>query len=75
LEILSKIQSRVPQLEKFLQEQLIIQKEWGENWSRLYIEKNEGQFTEELKEWAVDKMAKIINELQPVFDEMDQGGG
>jgi hypothetical protein len=65
----------VPQLEKFLQEQLIIQKEWGENWSRLYIEKNEGQFTEELKEWAVDKMAKMITEIQPVLDELENGGG
>jgi len=75
LGILSRIQSRVPQLEKSLQEQLKVQKEWGKNWSRLYIEKDEGQFTEELKERAVEKMAKMITELQPVLEEMDQSGG
>ncbi len=75
LGILSKIQGRLPQLEINLQEKLIIQKEWGENWSRIYVKKEGGQFTEELKEWAVDKMAKMITELQPVLDEMDISGG
>lgn len=74
LEILSGIQSRVPHLEKTLQDSLTIQKEWGRNWSRLYIEKDEGQFTEELKEWAAAKMAIMITTLQPVLDEIGQSG-
>lgn len=70
LELLSVVEKQKDHLEKALQEKIKIQKEWGRNWSRIYIEKNEGQFTNELKEWAVEKMAIMINTLQPAFDEM-----
>lgn len=71
LEILSHLEDRVPQLEKALQETVKVQKEWGRNWSRLYVEKDEGQLTDELKQWAVEKMAVLINTLQPALDEME----
>lgn len=68
LEILSHIESQIPALEKALQEKVIVQKEWGRNWSRIYVEKDEGQFTPELKEWAVEKMEILIKTLQPILD-------
>lgn len=68
LEALSKLRSEFPRLEKELNETIIIQEEWGSNWSRIYIEKEEGHFSDELKEWAVEKMSIFIKILQPVFD-------
>ena len=71
LEILSRVEDHVPQLEKALQESVNVQNEWGRNWSRLYVEKAEGQLTEELKQWAVEKMAILISTLQPALDEIE----
>jgi hypothetical protein len=71
LEILSQVESTIPQLQKTLQEQVQVQKEWGRNWSRLYVEKSNVEFTEELKEWAVEKMAIMINILQPILNEIE----
>jgi len=70
LEALAQLESKIPQLEKLLQEKVQVQKEWGRNWSRLYVEKGEGQFTAELKEWAVEKMEILINTLQPILDDV-----
>ncbi len=70
LEVLSQLESKLPQLEKALHESIKVQNEWGKNWSRLYIEKSEGQFTTNLKEWAVEKMEILINILQPVLEEI-----
>ena len=72
IEVLTQLESNIPQLEKALNEKVIVQKKWGRNWSRLYIEKGEGQFTTELKEWAVDKMSILINTLQPVLDDLNK---
>ena len=68
LDIFSKIEGQIPRLEKSLQQKIIVQKEWGREWSRIYIEKDEGQFTEELKVWAVEKMTTMIKTLQPILD-------
>jgi hypothetical protein len=70
LEVFSHLEDRIPALEKALQENVIVQKEWGNNWSRLYIEKGEGQITDELKEWAVEKMAIMIGMLQPALEKV-----
>jgi len=70
LEVLSQLESKLPQLEKALQENVKVQKEWGREWSRLYIDKGEGQLTSRLKEWAVEKMEILINTLQPILDEI-----
>lgn len=51
-------------------ESVIFQEEWGETWSRMYIMKNEGSMTEELKQWAVDKMEIFYRLLQPEIDKL-----
>jgi len=53
------------ELEEKLQEKVIFQENWGKRWSRLYIEKQEGKLTEELKQWAVEQMTMLYNILQP----------
>jgi hypothetical protein len=49
----TKLEKFRSQIESETGEKLIFQKEWGKRWSRIYFEKNEGKFTEDLKEWAV----------------------
>jgi hypothetical protein len=68
LQLLSYIEEYIPKLEEALHETVKVQKEWGKNWSRIYIEKNEGQFTDELKSWAVEKMEIFINVIQPILN-------
>jgi hypothetical protein len=69
-EILSHIEPQLSQLEKILQEPVVVQREWGTKWARLCIQKKEGQFSEELKAWAVEKMATLIQTLQPSLDKI-----
>jgi hypothetical protein len=56
------------QLESVLHETLILQQDWGKTWARLYIEKQQGKITDELKNWAVDKIQLLIQILQPELD-------
>lgn len=57
-------------LETELKEAVIIQKDWGKVWARLYFEKQEGRFTEELINWAVEKMFTLIQVAQPILDKI-----
>lgn len=70
LEILSRIEPKKLDLENALQEEVVVRREWGENWAKMYVEKSGDNLTEELKTWLVTKMAIFIRELQPVFDGM-----
>lgn len=54
-------------LETAVGETMLIQNNWGKNWSRVYFEKPEGKVTEELKEWAVNTMVKFYNVVIPYF--------
>jgi hypothetical protein len=56
------------QIEATLHEKPTFQREWGNNWSRLYVEKPGGKMTEELKLWAAEKMYELIELLQPELD-------
>jgi hypothetical protein len=55
-------------IEKDTSEKLIIQENWGQKWARLYIEYPSGNITEDLKNWAVEKMEVLIKVLQPEID-------
>lgn len=57
-------------IEKETGEKVIFQPRWGKRWSKIYIEKNEGKFTEELKEWAVEKMVIFYNLLKPELEKL-----
>lgn len=67
IEELEKVKSK---LERATGEKVIFQKEWGKTWARIYIEKNEGRMTDELKTWAVDKMKTFIEVLQPEVEKL-----
>jgi hypothetical protein len=49
-------------------EELVFQKEWGKYWSRIFLEYPSGRMTEELKEWAIDRMFKFYNTFQPILE-------
>ncbi len=67
---IEKFKAFKEKLEEATGEKVIFQKDWGKNWSRLYIEKNEGKMTDELKEWAVKNMKIFIEILQPEIDKL-----
>lgn len=58
----------IPIIEKTTGEKVIVQKDWGTRWSRMYLEKNEGKMTDELKSWAVQKMEIFYKTLKPELD-------
>lgn len=58
------------EIEKATGEKVIFLEDWGKTNSRLYIEKNEGKMTEELKQWAVDKMVIFYKLLKPKLDKL-----
>lgn len=64
---LRKCESVKAEIEKQTGELVVFQKEWGRDWSRLYIEKKEGAMTEELKVWSVKIMEALYRVLQPVL--------
>jgi hypothetical protein len=51
-------------------EPVTVQQEWGKTWARMYIEKQQGEITDDLKEWAVDKMYTFIQVLQPELEKI-----
>lgn len=52
-------------LEAKVGEKLIVQVDWGKTWSRMYFEKNHGNMTEELKDWAIKVMSIMIDTVCP----------
>ncbi|MFZ6017100.1 MAG: DUF4268 domain-containing protein [Nitrospirota bacterium] len=73
LRMIERIEQLKDVIEKDLAEKVTFQKDWGKAWSRLFVEKQEGKITEELKVWAVEMMVKLINRLQPELDNMKNG--
>ncbi len=67
---IDKIEIFKSEIEQKTNEKVIFQNDWVKNYARLYIEKNEGKMTEELKEWAVKNMKIFIEILQPIIDNL-----
>ncbi len=59
-------------LEEALGGKVVIQDAWGKNWARIYMEKQEGKITDDLMDWAVEKMQAMITVLQPELDKLKQ---
>jgi len=57
-------------IEAKLQVKPVFEREWGKNWSRLYVEKHGGNITDELKLWAAGKMFDLISLLQPELEKL-----
>jgi hypothetical protein len=49
-------------------EPVVVQKDWGKTWARMCVEKQQGKITDDLREWAVEKMRIFIQILQPELD-------
>jgi hypothetical protein len=68
--VVEKFEKLCSVLEQRTGERVIIQKDWGKYWSRIYIENNDGSMSEELKRWAVEKMKIFYDTLQPELDKI-----
>jgi len=55
-------------LEGALGEAIVLQQNFRKTSARLYVEKQQGKITDELRDWAVDKMQVLIQVLQPELD-------
>jgi hypothetical protein len=68
LELIKEFEKYKADIEKVTGEKVVFQENWKSLSSRLYLEKKEGTMTEELKIWAVEKMALLYNLLQPKLE-------
>lgn len=68
--IIEKLASFKEIIENKTSEKVVIQVDWGRKWSRLYMEYPHGEITEELKNWAVEKMEVLVKTLQPEIDKI-----
>jgi hypothetical protein len=69
-ETLASLERLKAEIEKKSGEKVVFQKDWNRFWSRLYIEKQEGSMTEELKQWAVEKTEILYKILQPELEKL-----
>lgn len=69
--LLKEMEKLKNEIEKETGEKVIIQEDWGKTRARLYIEKNEGKMTDELKKWAIEKMAILHKLLQPKLEKLE----
>jgi hypothetical protein len=72
LQAIEQLEGLQTTLKQKTKEKVIIQKDWGKNWARIYIEKNDGTMSDELKKWAVEKMKIFYDVLQPELEKMSQ---
>ena len=68
LKLIREFEKYKEEIEKVTGEKVIFQEDWKSLSSRLYLEKKVGAMTEELKIWAVEKMALLYNLLQPKLE-------
>jgi hypothetical protein len=55
------------QLEADTGEKLKVVEDWGNHWSRIYFEKQEGNMTDDLKQWAIKTMIQLYKIVFPYF--------
>lgn len=65
--LLSKCAEVKARLEAEIGQSVVFQPEWGKTGARIYIETEQCEITEFLKDWAVEKMRIFIQVLQPVL--------
>lgn len=65
-----KLKEFKDELEKEVDENVIFLENWGKRWAKIYIEKQEGAMTEELKKWAIEKMIKMYKYFAPKLEEI-----
>lgn len=64
-------ENKKDELEEKIGERLFFQREWLKNgtWSRIYAKKNAEVITDEVKEWAIDRMGKFYDVFKPMLEE------
>lgn len=68
--VLAACAKQKERIESVLGEAVVIQKEWGKVWARLYVEKQQGKITDDLRDWGVEKMFGLMQVLQPELEKI-----
>jgi hypothetical protein len=58
------------ELEKSTGETLISEKNWGSRWSRIYIEKKQGNIDDGLIKWGIENMIKFVEIINKKLEEL-----
>jgi hypothetical protein len=67
---LQQLDKAIAELKMTLGEGVIVQEDWRTVRSRVYIEKDEGRLTDELRQWAVDTMVTFYQVFQPELEKL-----
>jgi len=67
IDVLENMKSKI---ESQLEEKIIFQRDWGKVWARIYVLKNEGKMTVDLKNWGVNTMEIFYKLLQPELEKI-----
>ena len=68
--IISACSQLKDRLETDIGEPVIVQKEWGKTWARMHARSKKAEMTDDLRDWAVDKMYAFLRIFQPELDKM-----
>lgn len=68
--LITRIKEFIPELEKKLGQKFQVVENWGRNWSKILVYKDEGEMTEDLKLYAIEKMEIMYRFIQPKIDQI-----
>lgn len=70
--VMNKLLPHISTFNEKYQIHLEYQLDWGKSGCRIFIERNEGKASEELKEWAVDTMYKMYSHFNPIIEQISK---
>ncbi|HOT74070.1 MAG TPA: DUF4268 domain-containing protein [Anaerohalosphaeraceae bacterium] len=65
---INAVRKHLPELEKQVGQTIEVMENWGHRWSRIFVQVHEGEMTEDLQRFAIEKMVLFYQYLQPKLD-------
>ncbi|MGD0275088.1 MAG: DUF4268 domain-containing protein [Syntrophales bacterium] len=70
LRYLKSLKKYIPELEKLIGQPVEIMEHWSKNWSRMFVQMNDCELTDEVRQFAVEKMVVFYDYLRPKLAEL-----
>jgi len=70
LRYLKPLKKYIPELETLVGQPVEVMEDWSKNWSRIFVQINECDLTDDVKQFAVEKMAIFYNYLRPKIEKL-----
>lgn len=68
LELLNRLSVVKSTVEASTNEQVVIKEQWGTKWARIFIEKNNGELSQENMDWGVQVMKALYDTAKPILE-------